>query len=488
MSNYIKVELGCGQTKTPGFIGIDRYELDGVDIVADLNKGIPLEDNSVDLILAIHSLEHLDNLDNIMKEIYRVCKHKALVCIVAPYSNTLLNMSNPYHKIVFNEHTFRFYTKIKTNNFIDNEEYFFPNSPYWGLRGSDNSNLNIDIRCINIEFFYFPEYELMSNEEQRKLRRHQFDICDEIMYHLLIVKKEINNTEIKEIIENGLFEPQHITKRKNELEIKKQNQKIESKINIIKKLEEENLSLKEQLSKQIEVNEKLHNKFVECSNQIKNLKDIIQEKDFLLSKINNSLEDKNNKIKQLEKNLVEKDILNKSLIYKNNEIIDKFKVWSDELRIITKRKAYYFGNYFDNFKKFNVIFDITDKEFIEKMILFDYFNKKGYRLKFTDYIPYNTYLEYKILLKSNYNKMCIYLISNIESNIFVEFVKENTIIYQNIVKIKEDGKIEIDIPSIEGECFVRFKVMNSFELIRILEWYKLCYKFKTKTKLSYYLL
>jgi len=84
VNRVVRANLGCGKKKQPSFIGIDRFPLPGVDIVADMNKGLPLADNSVDYLAASHSLEHVDDLTLTMQEIYRVCKHKALVCIVAP--------------------------------------------------------------------------------------------------------------------------------------------------------------------------------------------------------------------------------------------------------------------------------------------------------------------------------------------------------------------------------------------------------------------
>ena len=81
----VRVDLGCGTVKQSGFVGIDRYALPGVDIVADLNHPLPLRDDSVDLLCASHSLEHVADLQAMMKEIYRACKHGAQVCIVAPY-------------------------------------------------------------------------------------------------------------------------------------------------------------------------------------------------------------------------------------------------------------------------------------------------------------------------------------------------------------------------------------------------------------------
>jgi SAM-dependent methyltransferase len=208
------VDLGCGSRKQQGFIGIDRFPMPGVDIVADMNKRLPLDDHSVDYLVASHSLEHVDDLIFTMQEIYRVCKHRALVCIVAPYQHTSLNMTNPFHKQVFNEHTPRFFT-TSHHTLIDELDYSFPHALNWGVGESDNSNCNIDFRCLRMEFFYFPQYRRLAENEKRKLRQTSINIVDQIMYHLLVVKEDISNKEIEDMAKNIEYqEPTYVTLRR----------------------------------------------------------------------------------------------------------------------------------------------------------------------------------------------------------------------------------------------------------------------------------
>ena len=42
MNNLVRIDLGCGYRKAEGYLGIDRFHLPEVDIVADLDNGIPL--------------------------------------------------------------------------------------------------------------------------------------------------------------------------------------------------------------------------------------------------------------------------------------------------------------------------------------------------------------------------------------------------------------------------------------------------------------
>jgi SAM-dependent methyltransferase len=226
----IQVDLGCGPVATPGFIGVDRFILPGVGIAADLNKSLPFADNAVDLLFASHSLEHVENLPFTMSEIYRVCKHGAQVCIVAPYYQQSLNFANPYHKQIFNEHTPRFWTNYH-NVPIEKAEYNHPASYLWGLAESDNSIAQIDLRILQMDFFYYPEYQNLSVEQQRIARKKYLDVCDQIVYNLVVVKENIEDAEMVELTRRmKLYEPPYVTHRKLQEQMKRHQEQLQEQM------------------------------------------------------------------------------------------------------------------------------------------------------------------------------------------------------------------------------------------------------------------
>jgi SAM-dependent methyltransferase len=88
----VNLDLGCGRLKRPGWIGIDRVDLPEVDIVADLEDGLPfLADNSVDEINAHSFLEHIHNFETLMREMHRVLKPDGRLLVFVPH------FSNPYY-------------------------------------------------------------------------------------------------------------------------------------------------------------------------------------------------------------------------------------------------------------------------------------------------------------------------------------------------------------------------------------------------------
>lgn len=199
MNGEFWVDLGCGLAKKPEFIGVDRFQLPGVDIIADLDGKLPFDDSSVDLVYASHSLEHVKDLMHTIREIYRICKHGAQVCIVAPYYEQKLNFANPYHIQAFNEHTPRFWTDYPYSP-IPKEEWWHPHAVTWGLSKSDHSDPGIDLRCVRMKFSYFPDYRNLRPEEQRKARKEKIDVCDQIIYFLIAIKKPVSDQEFMDMV------------------------------------------------------------------------------------------------------------------------------------------------------------------------------------------------------------------------------------------------------------------------------------------------
>ncbi|HXJ84310.1 MAG TPA: methyltransferase domain-containing protein [Candidatus Methylomirabilis sp.] len=212
----VRLDLGCGTAKCPGFIGADRFRLSGVDLIVDLDMPLPFRSDSVDVVVMSHSLEHVRDLLTTLKEVYRVCRHGARVCVVAPYSHQALNLANPFHKQSFNEHTPRFWTD-SPHTLVDPSEFAHPHAPVWGLSRSDHDDPGIDFRCVAMEFFYFPAYRNVPPDERRAARKKFLDVCDQIMYQLVVVKKDVGEGELHELTQRTpCYEPPTVSVRKRD--------------------------------------------------------------------------------------------------------------------------------------------------------------------------------------------------------------------------------------------------------------------------------
>lgn len=141
--NFVVLDIGCGRGscsedpitirknlrilkgKSKTVIGID------VDKNAEKNPFLdvfhflhderwPLDDNSIDLIICDHVLEHIENPEKFFSEIQRVLKHGAYLCIRTPNS---WGYAAVVSKIVPNRYHFRVLEKAQENR---KEEDVFP--------------------------------------------------------------------------------------------------------------------------------------------------------------------------------------------------------------------------------------------------------------------------------------------------------------------------------------------------------------------------
>jgi len=108
----MKLDLGCGQRKKEGWIGIDSKEYPGVDYVLNIGKDkMPFENDSIDEIRSIHVFEHLysEELFFCMEECFRIIKPTGTLYIEVPKANTPAFYAHPDHKIAFMPITFGFW-------------------------------------------------------------------------------------------------------------------------------------------------------------------------------------------------------------------------------------------------------------------------------------------------------------------------------------------------------------------------------------------
>lgn len=112
----IRINLGCGKDIRNGWINVDKIDLDGVDVVHDLDVfPWPFDTASVDRIRMDNSLEHLNDVVAVIEELYRVLKPGGIVCIRVPLAPSHLAFMDPTHK--------HFFTKKSIHYFIDGHKY-----------------------------------------------------------------------------------------------------------------------------------------------------------------------------------------------------------------------------------------------------------------------------------------------------------------------------------------------------------------------------
>ena len=111
------LDLGCGNRKRPGAVGIDVNPRSAADVVHDLNDfPYPFPDSEFDEIYVDNVLEHLDDVIKVLEELHRIGNPGALVKIIVPYFRSRYASIDPTHR--------HFFT-------VDSLSYFDPDHPFY---------------------------------------------------------------------------------------------------------------------------------------------------------------------------------------------------------------------------------------------------------------------------------------------------------------------------------------------------------------------
>lgn len=126
----IQLDIGCGASKNPGFVGMDIQALPGVDIIHDWNvHPWPLPDACVLRAVASHVVEHVPKvaldggktrfpLIEFFDEVWRVMKPGGEFAVAIPHGRSEGFLQDPTHASAINETMFA---------------YFDPNHPFYNF-------------------------------------------------------------------------------------------------------------------------------------------------------------------------------------------------------------------------------------------------------------------------------------------------------------------------------------------------------------------
>ncbi len=144
MTDEEVLDLGCGHNKIGGSTGIDFIELDGVDIVHDLNLfPYPIQDSSFDKVLMRNIIEHVANIIKTMEEVHRIAKPGATVEIHTPHFSSYTSWTDPTHLWHLGTQSFDYFCPQQNMNYYSSSRFEIEHI-YIKLHGL--------YRCLGFEF------------------------------------------------------------------------------------------------------------------------------------------------------------------------------------------------------------------------------------------------------------------------------------------------------------------------------------------------
>ena len=127
-SSFAKLDIGCGASKQPGWLGMDILPLPGVDIVWDINKHPwPIPDESISDALTSHLIEHIPPVAidketgtwfpfiEFMNEVWRILKPGGTLAIACPHGYSPGFLQDPAHVNAISEVTFAYFDPLEPN-------------------------------------------------------------------------------------------------------------------------------------------------------------------------------------------------------------------------------------------------------------------------------------------------------------------------------------------------------------------------------------
>jgi SAM-dependent methyltransferase len=109
-----RLNVGCGEDIKHGWVNLDFFAHNGVDVVHNLNKfPWPFKDNTFDELYASHILEHVDDLILTMNEIHRISKKSSRIVIRVPHFSCGVTYRDPTHRRGFSYFTFEYFCNPK---------------------------------------------------------------------------------------------------------------------------------------------------------------------------------------------------------------------------------------------------------------------------------------------------------------------------------------------------------------------------------------
>jgi SAM-dependent methyltransferase len=107
----VVIDIGCGNKKKEGYIGIDRVDRPEVDIVTDIETGLSFfPDHCVDAIHCRSVLEHIHNFEYLLSEMMRVLKTTGKIYIFVPHFSNPYFYSDPTHVRAFGLYSFYYFS------------------------------------------------------------------------------------------------------------------------------------------------------------------------------------------------------------------------------------------------------------------------------------------------------------------------------------------------------------------------------------------
>jgi hypothetical protein len=185
----MKLNLGCGHHKQPGFVNVDVSGECLPDMTLDLERTPwPWQSDSAEAVIFVHSLEHMGGDHSVfremIRELYRVCRSGAEVFIRVPHPRHDDFLADPTHVRSITHTTFLHLSKRNNTEWIKSGGANTPLAIYW----------NVDFETKRVRYTLDEPYHSqlargeLSTEQIEQWSRERNNVIKEIEIWLVAIK------------------------------------------------------------------------------------------------------------------------------------------------------------------------------------------------------------------------------------------------------------------------------------------------------------
>ena len=181
----MKLNIGAGDTRYEGFLNVDYDARCNPDFQLDIEKDkLPVEDNTVEEVIAHHVLEHMgDGYFHCLQELYRVCKHGAIIDIRVPHCRHDYFLNDPTHRRPITPEGLQLFSRKYNDDCV--------------TQGAAASRLGyffgVDFEVVNVRNIpddrYRTAFEGKPAEEVEQYIFERNNIIQEVQIQLVVVKE-----------------------------------------------------------------------------------------------------------------------------------------------------------------------------------------------------------------------------------------------------------------------------------------------------------
>lgn len=158
----MKLNIACGRDVKEGFINLDSVERENkLDMIVDITKKFPFENDSVEYIYAEQFLEHLMWLEGLkfLRNCFRVLKKDGILRLVLPHYKKIfqkyLEGDNEFFEVFFkglNEGDLPYYCRVYNETEKVRRERKDDPPPEWHLSSRKKDRKRLELRCRRYKY------------------------------------------------------------------------------------------------------------------------------------------------------------------------------------------------------------------------------------------------------------------------------------------------------------------------------------------------